>query len=137
MDVEDGENGASAGRVEGGTDAPAAHARPSEHAADHARPASASAITEMVLALERGDQAHGGVPGGGSTDDATGSGSEGQQGSGTHLAGQVAVAGDGALVNIGKVRQRAKKVAGSQSGFPKKSFSPLMSTCVQFLAQRC
>ena len=33
MDVEDGENGASAGRVEGGTDAPAAHARPSEHAA--------------------------------------------------------------------------------------------------------
>jgi hypothetical protein len=29
------------------------------------------------------------------------------------------------------------EVAGSQSGFPKKPFSPLMSTCVQFLAQRC
>ena len=29
------------------------------------------------------------------------------------------------------------EVAGSQSGFPKKSFSPLMSTGVQFLAQRC
>ena len=45
MEGEDGEDGASAGRVEGGADAPAAHARP--------RPASASAITEMVLALER------------------------------------------------------------------------------------
>ena len=29
------------------------------------------------------------------------------------------------------------EVAGSQSGFPKKPFSPLMSTGVQFLAQRC
>ena len=125
MEVEDGEDGASAGRGEGGADAPAAHARPSEHAAAPARPASASAITAIVLAL--GDAARA----------AAGSCSEGQQGSGTHLAGQVAVAGDGALVNIGKVRQRAKKVAGSQSGFPKKSFSPLMSTCVQFLAQRC
>jgi len=28
------------------------------------------------------------------------------------------------------------EVAGSQSGFPKKPFSPLMSICVQFLAQR-
>jgi hypothetical protein len=35
------------------------------------------------------------------------------QGSGTHLAGQVAVAGDGALVNIGKARKRAKKGTGS------------------------
>ena len=61
-----------------------------------ARPATADAIKEMMLALERGHQAHGGVPGGGSTDDAAGVGSEGQQGSGTHLAGQVAVAGDGA-----------------------------------------
>jgi hypothetical protein len=113
MEVEDGEDGISAGRMEGGDDAPAAHARPSEHAAAPGRPASASAITEMVLALERGDQAHCGVPGGGSTDDAAGSGSEGQQGSGTHLAGQVAVAGDGALVNIGKTRNRAKKGTGS------------------------
>jgi hypothetical protein len=32
---------------------------------------------------------------------------------------------------------RTGVVAGSQSGFPKKPFSPLMSTCVQFLAQRC
>ena len=32
MEGEDGEDGASAGRVEGGADAPAAHARPSEHA---------------------------------------------------------------------------------------------------------
>ena len=110
MQVEDGEDGASAGRGEGGSDAPAAHARPSEHAAAPARPASASAITAIVLALgdaaraeqQRCDQAPGGVPGGGSTDDAAGSGSEGQQGSGTHLAGQVAVAADGALVNIGK-----------------------------------
>ena len=90
-----------------------------------------------MLTLERSHQACGGVPGVGSTDDAAGSSSEGQQDSGTTLADQVAVAGDGALVNIGKVRQRAKKVAGSQSGFPKKSFSPLMSTGVQFLAQRC
>ena len=42
-----------------------------------ARPATADAIKEMMLALERGHQAHGGVPGGGSTDDAAGSGSEG------------------------------------------------------------
>ena len=117
MQVEDGEDGASAGRGEGGADAPAAHARPSEHAAASARPASASAITAIVLALgdaaraeqQRCDQAPGGVPGGGSTDDAAGAGSEGQQGSGTHLAGQVAVAGDGALVNIGKARKLAKK----------------------------
>jgi hypothetical protein len=81
MEVEDGEDGASAGRVEGGTDAAPA------------RPASADAIKHMMLALERGHQARGGVPGGGSTDDAAGSGSEGQQGSGTHLAGQVEVAG--------------------------------------------
>ena len=33
MEVEDGHDGASAGRGEGGADAPAAHARPSEHAA--------------------------------------------------------------------------------------------------------
>ena len=98
MEVQDG---ASAGRGEGGADAPAAHARPSEHTAAPARPASASAITAIVLALgdaaraeqQRGDQAPGGVPGGGSTDDAAGAGSEGQQGSGTHLAGQVAVCG--------------------------------------------
>jgi hypothetical protein len=81
MEVEDGEDGVSAGRVEGGTDAAPA------------RPASADAIKHMMLALERGHQARGGVPGGGSTDDAAGSGSEGQQGSGTHLAGQVEVAG--------------------------------------------
>ena len=68
-----------------------------------------------MLAHERGHQAHGGVPGGGSTDDAAGSVSEGQQGSGTHLAGQVAVAGDGALVNIGKERKRAKKGTGSSA----------------------
>ena len=79
------------------------------------RPASADAIKEMMLALERGHQAYGGVPGGGSTDDAAGSGPEGQQGSGTHLAGQVAVAGDGALVNIGKTRDRAKKGTGSSA----------------------
>ena len=92
MQVEDGEDGASAGRGEGVADAPAARARPSEHAAAPARPASADDIKEMMLALDRGHQALGGVPGGGSTDDAAGSGSEGQQGSGTHLAGQVAVA---------------------------------------------
>jgi hypothetical protein len=99
-------NGASAGRGEGGADAPAAHARPSEHTAAPARQASASAITAIVLAL--GDAA-----GGGSTDDAAGSGSEGHQGSGTHLADQVAVAGDGALVNIGQARKRAKNGTGS------------------------
>ena len=58
MEVEDGEDGASAGRVEGGTDAPAAHARPSEHAAAPARPASASAITAIVLARRAGDARH-------------------------------------------------------------------------------
>ena len=103
MEVEDGEDGASAGRVGGGTDAAPA------------RPASAGAIQQMMVAFERGHQARGGVPGGGSTDDAAGSGSEGQQGSGTHLAGQVAVAGDGALVNIGKERKRAKKGTGSSA----------------------
>jgi hypothetical protein len=51
MQVEDGEDGASAGRGEGGADAPAARARPSEHAAAPARPASADAIKEMMLAL--------------------------------------------------------------------------------------
>ncbi len=85
MEVEDGEDGASAGRGEGGADAPAAHARLSEHAAAPARPASASAITAMVLSLV-GDQAPGGVPGDGFTDDAAGSGSEGQQGSCTQSA---------------------------------------------------
>ena len=92
MEVEDGEDGALAGRGEGDADAP--DAAP-------ARPASASAITAIVLAL--GDAARA----------AAGSCSEGQQGSGTHLAGQVAVAGDGALVNIGKARKRAKKDTGS------------------------
>ena len=82
-------------RGEGGADAPAACARPSEHAAAPTRPASADAIKVMILALERGHQSRSGVPGGGSTDDAAGSDSEGQQGSGTHLAGQVAVADDG------------------------------------------
>jgi len=111
--VEDGEDGISADRGEGGAHAPAARARPSEHAAAPARPASADAIKVMMLALERSHQACGGVPGGGSTDDAAGSGSEGQQDSGTTLAGQVAVAGDGALVNIGKARNRGKKGTGS------------------------
>ena len=46
MEVEDGEDGISAGRMEGGDDAPAAHARPSEHAAAPARPATADAIKE-------------------------------------------------------------------------------------------
>ena len=64
---------------------------------------------------QRSDQTCGGVPGGGSTDDAAGSSSEGQQGSGTYLAGQVAVAGDGALVNIGKAHDRAKKGTGSSA----------------------
>ena len=103
------------GRGEGGADAPAARAHPSEHAAAPARPASADAIKEMMLALERCHQARSGVPGGGSTDDASGSGLEGQQGSGTHLAGQVAVTGDGALVNICKARNRAKKGTGSSA----------------------
>ncbi len=102
-------------RGEGGADAPAACARPSEHAAAPTRPASADAIKVMMLALDRGHQSRSGVPGGGSTDDAAGSDSEGQQGSGTHLAGQVAVAGDGALVNIGKTRDRAKKGTGSSA----------------------
>jgi hypothetical protein len=60
-------HGPSAGRGEGGADVPAAHTRPSEHAAAPARPASASAITAIVLALgdaaraeqQRGDQARG------------------------------------------------------------------------------
>ena len=120
MEVEDGEDGASAGRGEGGADAPADHARPSQDSQDAAapaRPASASAITAMVLALgdtawaeQRGDQARGGAAGCGSTDEAGGTGSEGQQGSGTHLAGQVAVAGDGTLVNIGKARCRSSMI---------------------------
>ena len=75
MEVDDGEDGASAGRGEGGDDAPAAHASPFEHAAAPARPASASAITAIVLALgdaasaeqQRGDQARGGAAGGIST----------------------------------------------------------------------
>jgi hypothetical protein len=46
MQVEDGEDGASAGRGEGGADAPAARAHPSEHAAAPARPATADAIKE-------------------------------------------------------------------------------------------
>ena len=46
MQVEDGEVGASAGRGEGGADAPAARARPSEHAAAPTRPATADAIKE-------------------------------------------------------------------------------------------
>ena len=50
MEVEDGGDGASAGRGEGGDDAPAADAGPSEHAAAPA-PASASAIAAMVLAV--------------------------------------------------------------------------------------
>ena len=62
MEVEDGEDGPSAGRVEGGTDAAPA------------RPASADAIKVMMLTLERSHQACGGVPGVGSTDDAAGSG---------------------------------------------------------------
>ena len=103
MEVEDGEDGASAGRVGGGTDAAPA------------RPASADAIKQMMVAIERGHQARGGVPGGGSTDDAAGSGSEGQQGSGTHLAGQVAVAGDGALVNIGIEREAYEIIEGAMS----------------------
>ena len=53
MQVEDGEDCASAGRGEGGADAPAARARPSEHAAAPARPATADAIKEMMLALEK------------------------------------------------------------------------------------
>ena len=55
----------------------------------------------------------GDAAGGGSTDNAAGSGSEGHQGSGTHLADQVAVAGDGALVNIGQAHKRAKNGTGS------------------------
>lgn len=56
MEVEDGEDGASAGRGEGGADAPAARARPSEHAAAPARPATADAIKEMMLAVEVEEQ---------------------------------------------------------------------------------
>ena len=56
MQVEDGEDGASAGRGEGGADAPAARARPSEHAAAPARPATADAIKEMMLAVEVEEQ---------------------------------------------------------------------------------
>ena len=46
---EDGEDGVSAGRGEGGTDAPAAAP---------ARPGSASAITAIVLARRAGDARH-------------------------------------------------------------------------------
>ena len=130
--VEHEEDSASAGRGEGGADgrAPArpsggdgrALARPSDAAASAARQASAGDITRMVLALgeaaraeqPRGDQTRGGAAAGGSTDDAAGVG-EGQQGSGTHLAGQVAVAGDGSLMNIGELRTsvKTKKTKGS------------------------
>ena len=129
--VEHEEDSASAARGEGGADgrAPArpsggdgAHARPSDAAASAARQASAGDITRMVLALgeaaraeqPRGDQTRGGAAAGGSTDDAAGVG-EGQQGSGTHLAGQVAVAGDGSLMNIGELRTsvKTKKTKGS------------------------
>ena len=73
MQVEDGEDDASAVRGEGGTDAPAARAHPSEHAAAPAWPASASDITVIVLALVDTARA------------AAGSCSEGQQGwSGSH-----------------------------------------------------
>ena len=44
MEVEDGEDGPSAGRGEGGADAPAAHARPSEHAAGDILPCPPLAI---------------------------------------------------------------------------------------------
>ena len=39
--------------------------------------------------------------------------------------------------HVAEVKNQVIEVAGSQSGFPKKPFSPLMSTGVQFLAQRC
>jgi hypothetical protein len=79
----------------------AGRAAPTPPLLERIRPNTASAITAIVLAL--GDAARA----------AAGSCSEGQQGSGTHLAGQVAVAGDGSLVNIGKARKRAKKDTGS------------------------
>jgi hypothetical protein len=70
MQVEDGEDGTSAGE---GADAHAARAYPSEHAAAPAWPASASDITVIVLALVDTARA------------AAGSCSEGQQGwSGSH-----------------------------------------------------
>ena len=54
MQVEDGEDGASAGRGEGGADAHAAGARPSEHAAAPARPATADAfILRPVFSLPK------------------------------------------------------------------------------------
>ena len=93
MEFEDGENGASADRgskVQGGERVAEMEVEDGEDGgtdAAPARPASADAIKQMMLAHERGHQAHGGVPGGGSTDDAAGSGSEGQQGSGTHHVG--------------------------------------------------
>jgi hypothetical protein len=113
MEVEDGEDGALAGRGEGDADAP--DAAP-------ARPASASAITAIVLALgdaaragqQRGDQALGGVPGGGSTDDAAGLSSEGQQDSGTHLAGQVAVARHHYTVDCDQEVDTYRTIAGHQ-----------------------
>ncbi len=74
MQVEDGEDGTLSGRGEGGAHAPAAGARPSEHAAAPTRPASADAIKVMMLALDHGHQSRSGVPGGGSTDDVAGSG---------------------------------------------------------------
>ena len=46
MEVEDGGDGASAGRGEGGDDAPAAHARPSDPAA-----ASTSASVERLFSV--------------------------------------------------------------------------------------
>jgi len=93
MEVEVEENGASAGRGEvfqgreGGAEMEVEDGEDGGTDAAPARPASADAIKQMMLAHERGHQAHGGVPGGGSTDDAAGSGSEGQQGSGTHHVG--------------------------------------------------
>ena len=73
MEVEVEENGASAGRGEvfqgreGGAEMEVEDGEDGGTDAAPARPASADAIKQMMLAHERGHQAHGGVPGGGST----------------------------------------------------------------------
>ena len=71
MEVEVEENGASAGRGEvfqggeGGTEMEVEDGEDGGTDAAPARPASADAIKQMMVAIERGHQARGGVPGGG------------------------------------------------------------------------
>ena len=76
-----------------------------------------------MLALERGHQSRSGVPGGGSTDDAAGSGSEGQQGSAWCLGEHLQVAQSG---------QEGHGVLRECAGDDKVQLRPLASTILAF-----